>query len=233
MITRRVGEYAFVRPAREMLFSRVDTETKYKAKNLIDVPVYRGGDALTGAVDNALTWVGLVRQRDCAAGCSLRVAWAVNGFMLGRARRRTADAAVPARTGGGALDGAGQGVLHTTVAVGSSTLRDGQDSGVTGVTEQRITTNGGNAAQEDIKADFVKTTAAAGAALALGARSPQAESGPIEKARCAAQDSGAGRHGIHRTAPGELRGCARTPGHGVQSRPQAGRHSQVGRSSDG
>ena len=42
---RRVGEYAFVRPAREMLFSRLDNETKYKAKNVIDVPVYRGADA--------------------------------------------------------------------------------------------------------------------------------------------------------------------------------------------
>jgi ATP:ADP antiporter, AAA family len=46
-VLRRVGEYAFVRPGREILFSRVDNETKYKAKNVIDVPVYRASDALS------------------------------------------------------------------------------------------------------------------------------------------------------------------------------------------
>ena len=46
MVLRRWGEYAFIRPGREMLFSRVDKETKYKAKNFIDVAVYRFADAV-------------------------------------------------------------------------------------------------------------------------------------------------------------------------------------------
>ena len=45
MVLRRWGEYAFIRPGREMLFSKVDKESKYKAKNLIDVAVYRFADA--------------------------------------------------------------------------------------------------------------------------------------------------------------------------------------------
>ena len=44
MVIRRVGEYALVRPGREMLFTSVPTADKYKAKNFIDTVVYRGAD---------------------------------------------------------------------------------------------------------------------------------------------------------------------------------------------
>ena len=86
MIMRRVGEYAFVRPGREMLFSRVDTETKYKAKNTIDVPVYRGADALVAQVDKALAATSLPAGGVALIGAALAAAWAVNGWMLGRAK---------------------------------------------------------------------------------------------------------------------------------------------------
>src|SRR6202012_4751261 len=43
-VIRRVSEYALARPSREMLFTVVDQESKYKAKNVIDTVVYRGGD---------------------------------------------------------------------------------------------------------------------------------------------------------------------------------------------
>jgi ATP:ADP antiporter, AAA family len=81
MIARRVGEYAFVRPGREMLFSHVDNETKYKAKNLIDVPVYRGGDALVAKVTTAASGAGWAPAL-LGAGCA--AAWAVVGWWLGR-----------------------------------------------------------------------------------------------------------------------------------------------------
>lgn len=45
MVLRRAGEYALIRPGREMLFTTVDVEAKYKVKNFIDTVVYRGGDA--------------------------------------------------------------------------------------------------------------------------------------------------------------------------------------------
>ena len=98
MITRRVGEYSFVRPGREMLFSRVDTETKYKAKNAIDVPVYRGGDALVAQVDSALSNAGAAAPTLALLGAGAAVAWTVNGFVLGRSKREgeSSGSAAPA-----------------------------------------------------------------------------------------------------------------------------------------
>jgi len=87
-VARRAGEYAFIRPGREMLFSRVDTETKYKAKNLIDVPVYRGGDALSAQVKTALESGGLSTAGVAMLGAALAAAWAANGWWLGRRSER-------------------------------------------------------------------------------------------------------------------------------------------------
>jgi AAA family ATP:ADP antiporter len=87
MITRRVGEYAFVRPGREMLFSRVDTESKYKAKNTIDVPVYRGGDAISGQVDSALSASAWSASAVAVLAAGVATVWAIVGYLLGRARR--------------------------------------------------------------------------------------------------------------------------------------------------
>jgi ATP:ADP antiporter, AAA family len=83
-VARRVGEYAFVRPAREMLFSRVDNETKYKAKNVIDVPVYRGADALSAQVKNLIEGAGMTPTHVAIIGAGLAGAWFVNGWYLGR-----------------------------------------------------------------------------------------------------------------------------------------------------
>ncbi|HUF49747.1 MAG TPA: MFS transporter [Longimicrobiales bacterium] len=97
MITRRVGEYAFVRPGREMLFGPVDLETKYKAKNTIDVPVYRGGDALTAQISNVLSARGSSSTVALIAA-GVAAVWAVNGYLIGKARDRRGDTAAPART---------------------------------------------------------------------------------------------------------------------------------------
>jgi AAA family ATP:ADP antiporter len=83
-VVRRAGEYAFIRPGREMLFSLVDTETKYKAKNLIDVPVYRGGDALSAQVKAGLESGGLSVAGVALLGAGIAAAWAANGWWLGR-----------------------------------------------------------------------------------------------------------------------------------------------------
>lgn len=45
---RRAVDYALSRPAREVLFTVVSREAKYKAKNVIETVVYRGGDAASG-----------------------------------------------------------------------------------------------------------------------------------------------------------------------------------------
>jgi AAA family ATP:ADP antiporter len=84
MIVRRVGEYAMVRPGREMLFSPLDQETKYKAKNFIDVPVYRGADAAVAQLERAVENAGLGAQVLALLGLLAAALWAINGWWLGR-----------------------------------------------------------------------------------------------------------------------------------------------------
>jgi AAA family ATP:ADP antiporter len=43
-VLRRAGEYGIAKPSREVLFTVVDAETKYKAKNFIDTVMQRGSD---------------------------------------------------------------------------------------------------------------------------------------------------------------------------------------------
>lgn len=83
-VLRRVGEYAFVRPGREILFSRVDNETKYKAKNVVDVPVYRASDAITAQVSTALEGGALGTSAVALIGVVVAAVWALNGWWLGR-----------------------------------------------------------------------------------------------------------------------------------------------------
>ncbi|HEV8120490.1 MAG TPA: MFS transporter [Candidatus Polarisedimenticolia bacterium] len=54
-VLRRGGDYAVSKPAREVLFTVIPREQKYKAKSFIDTFVYRGGDALNANVYDALT----------------------------------------------------------------------------------------------------------------------------------------------------------------------------------
>jgi AAA family ATP:ADP antiporter len=84
MILRRWGEYAFIRPGREMLWSRLDTETKYKAKNFIDVTVYRFSDAVVAQVQDALKAGGMNPAQGALLGAGVCAMWAVNGWWLGR-----------------------------------------------------------------------------------------------------------------------------------------------------
>jgi AAA family ATP:ADP antiporter len=83
-VLRRAGEYAFVRIGREMLFSRVDNETRYKAKSLIDVPVYRGADAITAQLKDAIENAGLTASLVAMLGSCVAAFWAINGWWLGR-----------------------------------------------------------------------------------------------------------------------------------------------------
>ncbi|TAJ92338.1 MAG: MFS transporter [Gammaproteobacteria bacterium] len=92
-ILRRAGEYAFVRPGREMLFSRLDTETKYKAKNLIDVPVYRFADLVAAQFQQLVGSLGIGPAVMSLIGAGVAACWAVTGWWLGRRHDRGTDAA--------------------------------------------------------------------------------------------------------------------------------------------
>jgi len=83
MIVRRVGEYAFVRPGREMLFAPLDAESKYKAKNFIDTVVYRGGDALSGWTKSLLDSLGQGVWLIALVGAVCAAVWGAVGWFLG------------------------------------------------------------------------------------------------------------------------------------------------------
>jgi AAA family ATP:ADP antiporter len=75
-VTRRVGEFAVSKPARETLFTVVPRSERYKAKNFIDTVVYRGGDAISGWMFAKLSALALV-----AAGVA--ALWTALGWYLG------------------------------------------------------------------------------------------------------------------------------------------------------
>ncbi len=92
MVVRRVGEYALVRPGREMLYTVVPDEQKYKAKNFIDTAVYRGGDAISGWLKRAIDLIGDSPALAMIVGAVLALCWGFCGFFLGR-RERAIEAA--------------------------------------------------------------------------------------------------------------------------------------------
>lgn len=88
MVVRRAGEYAFVRPGREMLYTVVPAEAKYKAKNFNDTVVYRGADAVSGWVK---TGIDMLAQQPAVAmviGAAIALTWGATGAWLARAQRR-------------------------------------------------------------------------------------------------------------------------------------------------
>ena len=84
-IFRKAGNYAVTKPGREMLFTVVDDETRYKAKPVIDIVVYRGGDMATAWLHTFLKEglsFGLAGVAVVAA--IIAGVWAAAGAYLGR-----------------------------------------------------------------------------------------------------------------------------------------------------
>jgi AAA family ATP:ADP antiporter len=84
-VARRAGNYAITRPGREMLFTIVDRETRFKAKPVIDIVLYRGGDMVTAWAFTLLTSVvGLGLGAVAAIGAVIAAIWSLVGMYLGR-----------------------------------------------------------------------------------------------------------------------------------------------------
>ena len=96
-VLQRWMHFAIANPARQLFFTVVTREEKYKAKNLVDVVVYRGSDALSGWIFDTMQALGL--KLGAIALCSLPVVagWLVLSMGLGRAQeRRSTQTATPA-----------------------------------------------------------------------------------------------------------------------------------------
>lgn len=84
-VVRRVGNYSVTRPAREMLFTQVSQEDRFKSKPVIDVVVYRGGDAVSGSLFALLTdGLGLGLAIISIIGSLIAAAWAYVAVSLGK-----------------------------------------------------------------------------------------------------------------------------------------------------
>nr|MBA3753694.1 MFS transporter [Nitrospira sp.] len=87
-VLRRVGEYALSKPAREVLFTVVSREEKYKAKNFVDTVVSRGGDASTGWLVSGIKALGVSATHIAWALVPIMVLWAWLSQWLAAQHRR-------------------------------------------------------------------------------------------------------------------------------------------------
>lgn len=83
-VIRRTSEYAVAKPSREMLFTAVDQEARYKAKNVIDTVVYRFGDVTAAWGQAGLAAAGLGLVGVSLFGVGVAVVWGAVALMLGR-----------------------------------------------------------------------------------------------------------------------------------------------------
>jgi ATP:ADP antiporter, AAA family len=84
----RATRYAVSRPARETLFGVVPPADKYKAKSLIDVFLYRGGDIAGALLNGLMRTLGLTLVGLAAAALPLAAIWGALSLALGRAQQR-------------------------------------------------------------------------------------------------------------------------------------------------
>jgi AAA family ATP:ADP antiporter len=87
-VIRRACNFAFARPTREVLFTVVPREDKYKAKSFIDTVIYRLGDQVGAWSYAGLGLLGFGMTGIALAAVPLSLAWLVNGLWLGRKQKK-------------------------------------------------------------------------------------------------------------------------------------------------
>jgi AAA family ATP:ADP antiporter len=83
-VTRRAGNFAFARPSREVLYTVVAREDKYKAKNFIDTVIYRFGDQAGAWSYAGLGAFGLATTGVAVLAVPISLVWLINALWLGR-----------------------------------------------------------------------------------------------------------------------------------------------------
>ena len=84
----RATRYAISRPSRETLFSVVTPSEKYKAKPVVDVFLYRGGDLAGAGIDGLFAVLGLTLVWVAVSTGPLAAMWIMLSIGLGRAQAR-------------------------------------------------------------------------------------------------------------------------------------------------
>jgi AAA family ATP:ADP antiporter len=89
-VAQRWMNFAIANPARQVLFTVVGRDEKYKAKNMIDVVVFRGSDALYAPLFDGLQAIGLKIGGIALCALPVVVGWLVLSTRLGRTQERRA-----------------------------------------------------------------------------------------------------------------------------------------------
>jgi len=85
--TQRISQYGVARPSREILFTVVDQQSKYKAKNVIDTTVYRFGDLTSAWMLTGLRAAGFGLLGAMTFGIMVSAIWGVIAIALGQRYR--------------------------------------------------------------------------------------------------------------------------------------------------
>ena len=83
-VLRRAADYAIARPTREVLFTVIPREDRYKAKSFIDTVVYRTGDQVGAWSVALLRTLGLGTAGVAVAAIPIAALWLLNALWLGR-----------------------------------------------------------------------------------------------------------------------------------------------------
>lgn len=89
---QRTANFAISNPAREMFFTVADRESKFKAKSVIDMVVFRGGDAANGWLFKAMQGLGMEMSGIAMATVPIVGLWFILSIGLGRAHEQRARA---------------------------------------------------------------------------------------------------------------------------------------------
>jgi AAA family ATP:ADP antiporter len=83
-VAYRAGRYGLTKPAREILWTVLGREAKYKSKPFLDAAVYRGGDLVSGWIYTGLAAIGLSIGAIAFIAAPVAAVWAMVGLRLGR-----------------------------------------------------------------------------------------------------------------------------------------------------
>jgi AAA family ATP:ADP antiporter len=89
-VAQRWMNFAIANPARQVFFTVVGRDEKYKAKNMIDVVVLRGSDAMYAPLFDGLQALGLKIAGIALCALPVAIGWLILSTRLGRTQERRA-----------------------------------------------------------------------------------------------------------------------------------------------
>ena len=99
-VAQRSMNYGLIGPAKEMLFTVVDRETRYKSKNFIDTVVYRGSDVTASWIFKGMMSAGLSLAHVAWIYVPVLGLWGVGAWRLGRIYARMREQLTAGETAG-------------------------------------------------------------------------------------------------------------------------------------